>query len=387
MRQYREAPAALRRDEEVKPGRNHSTGKMRRRTMILFFLALLMGAGFAYPRWASSTVQSNTGRQRGRTQRRARVPVSRERGRDYSKFLHASTAHRQQSCSACHDAPTPNWRQTRGFPDVADYPGHDSCIKCHRQQFFTGARPSICTICHTRVSPRDDARFAFPKPASPGQFNIEFPHDKHQDVIASHVAPQRLQEEAPFVRASFTARAQSGEAAAKRYNNCAICHETLKSLAAPHGGWRDGFIPAAETFKSVPTTHASCFNCHWKTQEPTKDNCAGCHKLSTTAPRAERVWFTRISLKFTHAREQHTAECTTCHINITGASTLLGLRPDVPVTSCSGCHKTSTDRTVATIETELEQRKKDPKFTCAKCHTSDVGSKSAPPSHYALFSN
>jgi hypothetical protein len=140
----------------------------------------------------------------------------------------------------------------------------------------------------------------------------------------------------------------------------------------------------ADTFKSVPATHASCFNCHWKTQEPTKDNCAGCHKLSS-APPAARAWFTRISVKFTHAREQHTAECTTCHINITRASTLRG--PDVPITSCSGCHKTSTDRTVASIETELEQRKKEPSFTCAKCHTSDVGSKSAPPSHYALFSD
>jgi hypothetical protein len=164
-----------------------------------------------------------------------------------------------------------------------------------------------------------------------------------------------------------------------------ICHETLKSPSPPRGGWRDGFVPAAEAFKALPTTHASCFNCHWKTQEPTRDNCAGCHKLSTKTSRDERVWFRRISLKFTHAREQHTAECTTCHINITGAGTLLGLRADVPITSCSGCHKTSTDRTVATIETELEQRKEDTNFTCAKCHTSDIGSRSAPPSHYALF--
>jgi hypothetical protein len=307
------------------------------------------------------------------------------RSRDYSKFSHASTSHRQQACSACHATPTPNWRQARGFPDVADYPNHDSCIKCHRQQFFTGARPSICTICHTRVSPRDDARFAFPKHSSPSQFTIEFPHDKHQDVIASHVAPPQVSADARFVHASFAAPAQSRDAGAKKYNNCAICHETNeKSPAPPHGGWRDGFVPAAENFKSVPATHASCFNCHWKTQEPTKNDCAGCHKLSS-APHVE--WLTRISVKFTHAREQHTAECTTCHINITRASTLRGLRADVPITSCSGCHKTSTDRTIATIETELEQRKKDPSFTCAKCHTSDIGSKRAPPGHYALFSD
>jgi hypothetical protein len=270
---------------------------------------------------------------------------------------------------------------------VADYPGHDSCIKCHRQQFFSGARPSICTICHTRVSPRDDARIAFPNPSSPRQFNIEFPHDKHQDVIASHAPRPEMSAAVSFVPASLTVSAQSGDAGRKRYNNCAICHEkNEKSPVAPPGGWRDRFVPLADTFKSVPRTHASCFNCHWKNQEPTKDNCAGCHKLST-APHVYAEWFTRISVKFTHAREQHTAECTTCHINITRASTLSGLRADVPITSSAGCHKTSTDRTVATVETELEQRKKDPKFTCAKCHTSDVGRKSAPASHYALFSD
>ena len=360
---------------------------MKRRIITLFILAPLIAALFVYPRWSSTAVESNAPQQSRPRWRRTRPPASRTTpARDYSKFSHASASHRRKQCSACHETPTANWREVRGFPDVADYPSHASCIECHRQQFFTGARPSICTICHTRVSPREDARPVFPKPSAPSQFTVEFPHDTHQDVIASHApAPESLSQ-IRFVRASSVVSSQTGDAAGKRYNNCTICHETNKEPPTPTlAGWRDGFIPAADAFKSSPKTHASCFNCHWKNQEPTKEDCAGCHKIS--APHAASDIFSRISIKFTHAREQHTAECTTCHINITRASTLSRLRADVPVTACAACHKTSTDRTAATIETELEQRKKDSNFTCAKCHTSDVGGKRAPASHYALFSD
>jgi hypothetical protein len=360
---------------------------MKRRIITLFIIAPLLAALFVYPRWSSIAVESNAPQQSRPRGRRARPPASRTAApaRDYSRFSHVSPSHRKTQCNACHALPTANWREVRGFPDVADYPGHASCIECHRQQFFKGARPSICTICHTRVSPREDARPRFPKPSAPSQFVVEFPHDRHQDVIASH-APARFGQ-ARLVRTSWAREAQTGNAAGKRYNNCAICHETNQAppQAAP-AGWRDGFVPAADAFKSSPKTHASCFNCHWKNQEPTREDCAGCHKMSAPHIVAPDI-FNRISIKFTHAREQHTAECTTCHINITRASTLSGLRADVPVTACAACHKTSTDRTAATIETELEQRKKDPQFTCAKCHTSDVGSKSAPASHHALFSD
>jgi hypothetical protein len=365
---------------------------MRRRIITLCIIAPFLAALFIYPRWSSNAFESSAQpqQQRRRPQRRGRPPASRTPSRDYSRFSHATPSHKQQSCSACHDAPTENWRAARGFPDLADYPGHASCVRCHRQQFFTGARPPLCTICHTRVSPTESARPAFPKPSAPGQFTIEFPHDKHQDVIASHAPPADRFGQARFVPASLSTPVQLGNAPVKKYNNCAICHETDETQPqAPPGGWRDQFVPASKTFKTVPQTHASCFNCHWKNQAPTKEDCAGCHKLSTAAaaPQLFSPWLRRISVKFTHAREQHTAECTTCHINITRASTLRGLQPDVPITACAACHKTSTDRTTATIETELEQRKKDASFTCAKCHTSDLGRKSAPPSHYALFSD
>jgi Cytochrome c7 and related cytochrome c/Class III cytochrome C family len=362
---------------------------MRRRIITLCIIAPFFAAVFVYPRWSSNALESSVAQQQQRRRRRqpARAPASRTPSRDYSKFSHASPTHRRQECSACHDAPTRNWRAASGFPDVSDYPDHASCIRCHRQQFFTGARPPLCTICHTRVSPASDARPVFPKRSTVSQFTVEFPHDKHQDVIASRRPSTQEVGEISFVPASLAVHSQSGDALRKKYNNCAICHETDETPpAAPPGGWRDGFVPASGSFKTVPRTHASCFNCHWKNQEPVADDCAGCHKPAL-GPRAEAPHFRRISVKFTHTREQHTAECTTCHINITRAGTLRGLQPDVPVNACAGCHKTSTDRTVATIETELERRKKDAGFTCAKCHTSELGKKSVPPSHYGLFSD
>src|SRR5437868_3680315 len=118
----------------------------------------------------------------------------------YSAFLHSSDKHKSLACNACHKAPTA-WNAKRDFPDVADFPDHDACVRCHRQQFFTrqvmvGTGPSICTVCHVRAAPREDARFAFGSPNNGNQslknkegeelrqFAIEFPHDKHQNAIA-----------------------------------------------------------------------------------------------------------------------------------------------------------------------------------------------------------
>src|SRR5690349_7104937 len=67
----------------------------------------------------------------------------------YSAFLHSSDKHKSLACNACHKIPTA-WTAKRNFPDVADFPDHDTCVRCHRQQFFTrqamiGTGPTICT--------------------------------------------------------------------------------------------------------------------------------------------------------------------------------------------------------------------------------------------------
>lgn len=323
------------------------------------------------------TVFSFVAHAQKRKPRRARTPASASPAKDYSHFSHATKKH-QQACNTCHKVPTGNWKKVRDFPDVADYPDHDACVSCHRPQFFKGAKPVICSICHTKISPRDDARLAFRNPASERQFTIEFPHDKHQDVIAKLLRRFPAVAEPLFVPARFSVIADDKP---KHYNNCEICHAPRTSTPLPPAGvWPDGFVPGVDSFKASPASHAACFNCHWKSQQPVNDNCASCHKLATAFHSVDTV--KRTSMKFRHAREQHILECTTCHINITKASTLRGLKPDVPITSCTECH--NKDGLRLDVSKELEAIDKNRDFVCSYCHTSDVGRLDPPASHYVI---
>src|SRR5438552_4053663 len=86
----------------------------------------------------------------------------------YAEFLHTSDKHKALACNACHKIPT-EWSGQRAFPDVADFPDHEACVRCHRPQFFSGQAmigtgPTICTICHLRAAPREASRFAFGAP-------------------------------------------------------------------------------------------------------------------------------------------------------------------------------------------------------------------------------
>jgi hypothetical protein len=368
---------------------------MLRRIITISLLAPLALAMFVYPRLSSTARVFQERQKRQATARRVRPTPSGKNAPDYSKFSHGSRSH-QQSCASCHKTTTANWRVARAFPDIADYPGHESCVGCHRQQFFNGARPVICTICHTGASPRDQLRFAFGQPNAAHQANklldlrqfiIEFPHDKHQDVIARLAPSQSMRGELAFVPASFNLKGGMTDEKRAQFNNCAICHETnRRQPEPPKGGWPGAFVPVPETFKTAPTSHASCFNCHWKSQPPTADDCAGCHKLAAAAF-VPQSWPTRISAKFIHEgggpNKDHIAECTTCHINITKASTLRGLVPDVPIGSCAACHnndkQSNTYKQITTIEMELDQLEKT--HSCNYCHTPDVGRKEAPRSH------
>lgn len=313
----------------------------------------------------------------------------------YSAFLHSSDKHKSLACNACHKIPTAG-NAKRDFPDVADFPDHDACVRCHRQQFFTrqamaGTGPSICTVCHVRAAPREDARFAFGAPnlaklpmkqKQEWQFTIEFPHDKHQNAIARVEWPG-LQS----VRSDLHHRLKSVPPDDKKpdYNNCSICHRTDMTLAIV------ALVPAnadpamLHPFKSMPHAHDACFDCHWKNLKPASEDCAGCHKLAPAAF-APATSPKRISAKFAHegGKGAHVLECTNCHINITRASTLQGLTPDVPIAACANCHKDDKKITypkAVTIEEEFAENKKTGE--CTYCHTPDVGKKKPPPSHDA----
>lgn len=351
---------------------------MKRYKATSLLLALMAIGGLAYPHVSSGG--SAAGQKRG-SRRVAQQAVARPARIDYSKFSHATKKH-QATCNTCHKIPTSNWRTVRDYPDIADFPDHEDCVSCHRAQFFKGAKPVICSVCHSKVSPKDDVRFAFRKPASARQFLIEFPHDKHQDVIAQLFRSLPVQTQ--FVRASFSLSSVSADDKTKHYNNCEICHGPRATpLVAPASGWVDGFVPDNLTLKSVPSNHASCFSCHWKSEQPVNNNCVGCHKLPSLPTVLAIDLPMRKSMKFRHGSpEPHVAECTTCHINITKSTTLRGLKPDVPITQCTQCHNKDGQR--LDLSKELAAIDKDRNFVCVYCHTSDVGRRDPPASHYLI---
>lgn len=313
--------------------------------------------------------------------------TSAQKGRD--TFLHGSASHKKINCSSCHKNPTSNWSSARGYPDVADYPDHDSCINCHRSDFFRGNRPAICSICHTNVSPRGEARFPFPVKNRSQEFETIFPHDVHQNIIASNEKKSDVAV-AHFVKANF--RTMVDDDKKTQFNNCAICHPTAtvlpqfttfkpnktESLVEPSA---DNFTAKPEFFKDMPDNHASCFNCHYQAQKPVRTDCAGCHRL--TSPYFESKTVRRYSLKFDHASENHAnKDCTTCHIRITQTSDLRSLlNADVPLLTCStsSCHGDELSDEIGKREKSIADKEKI--FQCNYCHTSAIGSFKIPASH------
>lgn len=344
-----------------------------------------------------SMVTTAQTRRRKPGKKRATQSAPKASATKYSAFQHSSDKHQSLACNVCHKVPTA-WTAQRDFPDVADFPSHDACVRCHRQQFFTrqslvATGPAICTVCHMRAAPREDGRFAFGNPNGAGQatkpkderqFTIEFPHDQHQNVIASSRPVRDADKAVGFIRASFFAPA-ADDPKKPDYNNCSICHQRNDLLViVPLQPQPDAATQANKFFKTMPHSHDSCFDCHWKNQKPVSEDCAGCHKpsaafVATTAPK-------RISAMFSHegGKGEHVMECTTCHINITRAGTLRGLTPDVPIAACTTCHKDNKKTTypkIVTIEEELAQFKKT--NSCTYCHVAEIGTKKPPATHEA----
>jgi nitrate/TMAO reductase-like tetraheme cytochrome c subunit len=407
--------------------------QFRGRLIALAIFASLLTILFLVPRVSSTAVEMEAqGRQRPRkTRPRPTAPTQTQAraGRNYSRFKHED--HRQPvaklDCDNCHSIPSPATPDTIAAatkPSVEGYPYHDSCVRCHRQQFFKGASPPICTVCHTRATPRLTVRDMHPFPKQGEQqiareFPGYFPHSLHQSVIARDVKPvQGADAEWTFVRASFNA---ADDPAAKALDNCATCHLTddRQPMAIAVGGTEATFKPEAKgTFKTVPSGHASCFNCHWQSQKPVKDDCAGCHLSQSAYTKKKRAasidaalpgvlspnaaqwfkawpreWPKRLSIKFNHETPtDHDIGCTACHINLTQMETLNIPKADVPIATCARCHITGSVGTKGgekiTIYTEMtkEEGDQDKKVnTCTGCHTSLIGRERPPCSHYLVL--
>jgi hypothetical protein len=342
-----------------------------------------------------------------RQTRRRQQPAARPRV-DYSNFSHATKGH-FENCASCHLIPSFE------KPDIADYPDHPSCINCHRQQFFRGARPVICSNCHTVTAPRSEARFKFPKVNEASQFTDIFPHSKHVETPT-----------------------------------CSYCHKVDNTAQTPQANApKDAFVAPAGTFMRTPTSHLSCFGCHWqkgvkdREQPPLANECSRCHQnlakplvqtaALTTAlnatiagganepkfipavaqgvsPNASQGTLAahktltppRISPKFVHEIESHKKKtneegkevaitCVECHTAAQKAATLKAMRLKVnqvqlmPSCSTSACHTaiSGTAQLKNSVFRELRERGKDAKFDCAICHTPPVSlNPEVPCSHY-----
>lgn len=328
----------------------------------------------------------------------------------YSSFDHATKAHKQD-CGACHNFPSANWDKVRdsktAFADITDYPKHESCLKCHQQQFFRGAKPAICSICHTDPGPRDSTRHPFPNPrelfdespkgktADASDFVVEFPHDKHIEIVSGHSQPR-------FVNARFSTSRFAEE-------SCAVCHQTMKPqdksddefLTTPPKDIGDAFWLKKGTFKSAPIGHTTCFTCHWADTGilPAPNSCGSCHVLRPAQPQpdfdptaakrmivpADKVmreaWATRHSAgTFRHEWFSHAElSCAICH-SVNAMKMSQPATTTVPISACATCHATATSDDGGALNFEVDTRTKDPKFQCVKCHVT-YGKLPIPASH------
>lgn len=335
------------------------------------------------------------------------------RPRQYTEFPHNEKAHKIE-CGNCHKFPSANWNMVRSgaeaFPDVTEYPKHDSCLKCHAQQFFKGARPVICSICHTSPSPRGSTRHPFPNPReifdkSPkgkkaeSDFAITFPHDKHIEIVSSHSQTKDL-----FRYASLTSDRRS-----KAEESCSVCHQTLtpqgksddEYITKPPAKLGDAYWLKKGTFKTAPIGHTACFTCHSEDTGilPSPQTCNACHQLKSPLPTADfdsklaanmgiedrislDAWKRRDSSgTFRHEFFAHDElSCSTCH-NVLTMSTTDAATKRVRLTSCATCHATATSDDGGALNFEVDSRKADVSFQCVKCHVT-FGKFAIPSSHF-----
>ena len=374
---------------------------MRNRTVKLAALSVIALSVAVWPLLTSTASESaaETG-----PQRRAQSKPNRgnQRASNYSEFSHNIAQHRQ-ACDTCHKFPTANWKQVRkgneAFPDVTEYPEHSSCLSCHRQQFFKGAQPAICSICHQQVTPQGGARHPFPNPAETferstkgemavSDFGIHFPHDKHVEIVGKNAQ-----------------------------ESCAECHQTYQPQSdsdeefvtkPPKDLAEAAFWLKKGAFKTSPSSHAACFTCHSEDSglKPAPTDCATCHRLlppdqiiQLTEARDDfdpklaaqmgikdkttlEKWSRRDAAKFRHEWIPHAGlGCAACH-NVNQIDTMDEKTKRVPVQSCggegTGCHIEAT--TEGILNLEIEKKRAGAGFQCSKCHVNN-GRLSLPATH------
>jgi hypothetical protein len=429
---------------------------MKRRTVTLVIFLLFTSLAFLFPRLASSFAELRPGvepQRRAQSGRRARRPSKPQV--DYSKFNHNRPEHSRKSdpehtwkCDSCHTILALTVKTPTGEPsgavDVREYPKHESCLECHRQQFFKGARPVICSNCHTVVSPKSGTRFSFPKQNAKSEFALGFAHASHFKGTAQGMFKKVIGPKAN-IQAS-----------------CVFCHkEDAREFKLAKAAAKDApeITFAPRTFMTTPSSHATCFQCHFqksvenRAQPPLANECAECHKPPQTAAAAtttaaavagvqkptptpvaahataqkpvpsptpivahnvNQPWADRLAQKFPHDRAVHKERaeekpgevekrvaitCTQCHAAVRKAESLEEIRDkknhvQLPSCSSSACHTAFSGKSTimaVSLFGELQARSKavakGETSNCAVCHTPPTSTSEVPCSHYVAVYN
>jgi len=386
---------------------------------VIIGLTLSLGSIPGWP--TTAALVAREGEPQSRSPKRVKS-ASRKSRIDYSRFLHDThVTQANLKCDACHVFPTKNWKEVRqgdaAFEDVAEFPEHSACLNCHRSQFFARERPApvICSNCHVKATPRDTTRFLFPslgdvknssRPTRDfvSDFVINFPHDKHVDIVGS-ISRQI----SPFITVSWPRTKLADD----QPKSCPVCHQTLQPqgesdaeyLAPAPKDIGDKFWLKKGTFKTSPNSHTACFSCHNKEAElpPLPSDCGVCHqlakhgvdvktdfnqKLATPMVSSNTldldIWSRRISSgTFRHEGGEHpNLSCLNCH-NIATMNTANKKTLIVSVRSCGGaegCHVTATSDEGGILNFEIDQKKNNSGFVCSKCHIS-FGTSAVPATH------
>jgi nitrate/TMAO reductase-like tetraheme cytochrome c subunit len=395
-------------------------GLQAARRAVLFVTGLFIAIHFF-----SSVMDGATTLSQRRNQPKTGKPKAQKRRLDNSQFSHQTHFVEQKlACGSCHKFPSNNWKEIRqgddAFPDVTEYPEHQSCLDCHRHQFFARERPvpRICSHCHLKATPRDTSRYPFPSLGDKflssakaeefaSDFRVSFPHDKHLDVISNHTNPNAAG--LRFIRASFGFSSSTDSDSDPK--SCSTCHLTQQPqgtsdefVTKPPKDIGDSFWLKKGTFKTRPITHVACFTCHNQESElaPLPQDCNACHKLLPTPQPADfdpqltrkmgiADWYTltawrarRSAGAFRH--EAHEMSCTKCH-NPVAMNTIDVRSLKVSIRSCAGeegCHVTATADEGGILNYEMDQRKANERFVCVKCHIV-FGTGPVPASHSELI--
>ncbi|MBL8148679.1 MAG: hypothetical protein JNN15_02000 [Blastocatellia bacterium] len=275
---------------------------------------------------------------------------------------HKELTDTKNSCNSCH-ARAETKQKKVGLP--LEYPYHDSCVKCHAQQ-FTDASLEICLACHeqgnyekAKLFPVKASTVKYPTPVPPTrlrQFGMEF----------SHAYPVQHKNE-----------------------TCVTCHKP-----------DDGEIK--KSVRSTMPDHPECYECHKpnitkENVKKTPDNklgpggCIDCHMTAKS-----QEFLTRDTRRngvsydyFNFRHGDHLAHksiganrCDDCHnvnqnqgfgYDISRINIVLTKDPNkYHRSTCFNCHERTGGEWTITVRGGRVMTGTPDEKTCKRCHTNEL---------------